>query len=292
VFEALMDQTGMGLVGLLSERHPTEGISELIIPDLTAQVGLKYKLPVIAQWGYNDGVPVWKKYVPGKPLNHFTYIARIRGYPLGAHSQFLTADTQAEPEPKDLGYLFPRQYPIWSSRFYSKDDPKKVVHTSKVTVMPDGTVTNDLQIGVGEFPVTVGVPVSVKSTEGRVTCEAVEFSGWPKLLPADATVTLRWEEGPHREGKPGELNAINAKVAATISKVGVPLDVTLNEATEFTLDLGEVTLPAEAGGGKVKVGGKFILTPEKAGQKVELVVHNGTIDTHQKTVVPGELPKK
>jgi hypothetical protein len=101
----------------------------LIIPDLTAQVGMKYKLPIIAQWGYNDGMPVWKKYEPGKPANHFTYMARVRGYPLGAHSQFLAADTQPEPEPKDLGYLFPRQYPIWSARFVQKDDPGKVVRT-------------------------------------------------------------------------------------------------------------------------------------------------------------------
>jgi hypothetical protein len=260
VFEALMDQTGMGLVGMLSERHPTEGIAELIIPDLTAQVGLKYKLPVIAQWGYNDGIPTWKKYVPGKPLNHFTYIARVRGYPLGAHSQFLTADTQAEPEPKDLGYLFPRQYPIWSARWMKKDDPTKVVRTSKVTVTPDGKVTNDFKAEVGEFPMTVGVPVSVKSTEGKLTCEAVELSGWPKLLPADAPFELGGD--------------VNVK-----GKAGEVVKLTLDKPTTITLSMGDVTLPAEAGGGKVPVKGTFILTPEKAGQKVELVVHNGTIPT-------------
>jgi hypothetical protein len=57
----------------------------------------------------------------------------------------------------------------------------------------------------------------------------------------------------------------------------------------FELSMGEVTLPAEAGGMKVPVQGTFVLTPEKAGQKVELVVHNGTIDTHQKTIPPAVL---
>jgi hypothetical protein len=279
VFDAAMDNTGMGLVGLLSERHPTDGIAELIIPDLTAQVGMKYNLPIIAQWGYNDGVPVWKKYEPGKALNHFTYIARITGYPLGAHSQFLMADTQAQPEPKDLGYLFPRQYPIWSSRFVKKDDPQKVVRTSKVYVHPDGRIVNDFHVEIGEFPQTVGVPVSIKSTDGVVTCEAVEGSGWAKLVPAGAEFTLGYITG----GKEKGLGVIDK------GKVGVPLSLTLTEATEFTLSLGEVTLPSEAGGKKVGVNGKFILTPEKKGQKVELLVHNGTIETKQKTIPPAVL---
>ena len=167
VFEALMDSTGTGILPMISERHQgTEPVS-LIIPDLTAQVGLKYHLPVIAQWGYNDGIPRWKLYESGKGGNHFTYISHVRGYPLGAHSQVLTADTQAEPEPKDLGYLFPREFPIWSSRFMKKDAPETVVRTSKVYVYPDGHTTNDFKVEVGEFPVTVGVPVTVKTTGGE-----------------------------------------------------------------------------------------------------------------------------
>ena len=216
VFDALMDETGTGIVPLLSERHPGTESVQLILPDATAQIGLQYKLPIIAQWGYNCGIPVWKNWET-KPGNHFSYASHVRGYPLGAHMQILADDLAATPEPQDLGYLFPRQFPIWSSKLFNKEG--KPVRTSHMIIKKDGTRTSDFSINVGEYPETVGVPVLVKTKDGPVVATAELLSGWPKLLPANAPLKIQSGTEPLAAtvGKPFELRIGTATMAGEVS---------------------------------------------------------------------------
>jgi len=250
VFAAVMDQQGTGLLELLSERTAGHGVATLILPDATAQVGLKHKLPIIAQWGYNVGMPVWKAWNE-KSGNHWTFAGHARGYSLGSHIGRLVDDFVAEPEPKDLGYVFPRQWPIWSSQIFSKDG--QLVRTSRVTINPDGTMTSDFKIEIGEYLKTVGVPVALKCAGGAVTATAVSLSGWPKLLAPGAAVEI--------------AGAMQAK-----GKVGETLRCTLDKESKFVITGPEVTLPPDTGGAKAPFRAEFTLTPEKPGVQVELTV--------------------
>jgi len=80
---------------------------------------MKYNLPVIAQWGYNNGMAEWLVWNE-KSSNFWSSKSKERGYTLGAHSARLLDDFVAEPEPLDIGYLFPRQFPVWSATLYNK----------------------------------------------------------------------------------------------------------------------------------------------------------------------------
>ncbi len=255
VFEAVMDEAGYGMVPLLSERHPATTSEGLILPDATCQVGLQYKLPIIAQWGYNCGMPVWKNWAK-KQGNHFTYASHKRGYALGAHMSILADDTAVTPEPKDIGYLFPRQYPIWSSRLHTKEGV--LTRTTNIYLKPDGTRISDFTIQVGEYPVTVGVPVLVKSSEGTVIATADALSGWPKLLPANAAVTIS-----------GDLTATGT--------VGTAFTFKLEKESHLVISGPDTVLPAEAGSGSQPFKAQLTLRPEKPGQTIELTVLNGTI---------------
>lgn len=231
VFQAAMNSEGTGLKKLLSERHPEGGDVDLILPDATAQVGLKYHLPVIAQWGYNCGIPVWTDWEK-KPGNHFSFASHARGYGLGAHVSILVDDMVAQTQPRDLGYLFPRQYPIWSSRLYTKDG--KLQRTSRVTIDGDGKMANDFRIEVGEYPVTVGVPVTIKVSGGSVTVTADKLTGWPKLLPERAALQV----SASTSQKPQQV------------KLGEPFNLAIPDEVIVTITGPEIALPAEAGGGK------------------------------------------
>ncbi|MBN2584202.1 MAG: hypothetical protein JXL80_14160 [Planctomycetes bacterium] len=252
VFEAVMNSEGTGLKKLISERHPEGGDVELVLPDATAQVGMKHKLPIIAQWGYNCGIPVWTHWEQ-KPGNHFTFASHARGYSLGAHVSILVDDMQAEPEPKDLGYLFPRQMPVWSSRLYTKDG--SLVRTSRIRIESDGRTSDDFKIEVGEYPATVGVPVRVRSPKGAVLVTADKLSGWPKLLPDGAAVTVS-----------GDLSGEG--------RVGTPMKFTLTGKARVVITGPDVTLPPEAGGEKVPFRAELTLEPEGNNLPVELTVVN------------------
>jgi hypothetical protein len=153
VLIAAMDERGTGIEAMLSERGRGTGSAGIIMPDLAAQIGMEYKLPILAQWGYNRGIPNWQK----NGGNHFTFASHIRGYQLGALCSSLVDDMAAEPEPRDLGYLFPRQMPIWTTRLLDKEG--KLLRTSKMEIQPGGDANSDYKIEVGEVPSTVGVPV-------------------------------------------------------------------------------------------------------------------------------------
>jgi hypothetical protein len=256
VFEAAMNSDGTGLKKLISERHAGGRDVRLILPDATAQVGMKYQMPIIAQWGYNCGIPVWTDWEK-KSGNHFTFASHTRGYSLGAHTSILIDDMAAKPKPKDLGYLFPRQYPIWSSRLYNKAG--ELQRTSRVTIGADGKMSNDFDIKVGEYPVTVGVPIAIKVSRGTVVVTADKLEGWPKLLPDGAEVTIS-----------GDVSAKGA--------IGQPITLVIPGKSHVVITGPEVTLPAEAGGKTVPFRAELTLEPQAEGrQSIELTVLRGTI---------------
>lgn len=255
VFEAAMDQEGMGILPMISERHQGNSPVRIILPDATYQIGVKYKLPIIAQWGYNVSKAAWGD--TGKPRrNFFASGSTARGYTLGAHHSILLDDMDPLPAPRDPGYLFPRQFPLWSTRAYSKDG--QLQHTSLMTFYPDGTQTSDYRIEVGEYPVTTGVPVTLKS-DGKVTAVANKLSGWPKLLPAGAK--LKFEGDVKAKGKAGK-----------------PVKFKLEKETTIVVTDPDTVLPPEFGDESIPFRAEFTLTPEKPGQKVELTVLRGTMD--------------
>jgi len=243
VFMAVMAEDGKGLVPLLSERGRSERRSNvrLVIPDATAQVGMKYKLPIIAQWGYNCGLSEWLKH--GNEIRNFwSSMSNTRGYTLGAHSARLLDDFNPVPEPEDQGYLFPRQFPIWSAKLFNKQ--QELVKTSHVYVNPDGTMVNDFKIEIGLYPETVGVPVHVESPGGTVIATAVSLDGWPKLLPGNA-----------------ELNVlVNGKLTKKI-RPDIPFKIKLKGATEIVINGPVIQLPETADFEKIPLKTVFILEP-------------------------------
>lgn len=261
VFVAAMDQRGQGILPMISERHQGTEPVDLIMPDATCQMGMKYQLPIIAQWGYNCGLKKWAEFEK-RPGNHFTFASHIRGYQLGAHVGRLIDDMAAEPMPKDLGYLFPRQFPTWSSRMHTKDG--NLVRTSRMFVHPDGQLTSDFDVKVGEYPETVGVPVSIKSPKGVVAVTADKLSGWPKLLPEGAAIEISGD--------------VSAK-----GQIGQTFSFTLEKETRVVITGPEVTLPPEAGGAKVPFRAELTLTPKEKGLPVELTVLRGTVPYTYKT---------
>jgi hypothetical protein len=254
VFEAAMNEQGSGILPMISERGRGNSPVRLILPDATFQVGVKHKLPVIAQWGYNCSQLAWAE-TDTRPRNHFATASNARGYTLGAHMSILLDDMQESPQPKDPGYLFPRQFPLWSTQVFSKEG--KLLRTSSMVFLPDGTQLSDYRIEVGEYPSTIGVPVMIKSS-GKVTAFAKKLSGWPKLLPPGARVSLS-----------GDIKAKGI--------TGQAIGVKLQRESEIVINGPDITLPADLGGEQMPFRAELTLIPEKPGQMVEVTVLNGTV---------------
>jgi hypothetical protein len=195
----------------------------------------------------------------------------MRGYPLGAFAVILLDDFHRDPKPRDLGYLFPRQFPIWSTQLFTKAGA--LVRTSRIHVRPDGTIYNDFAIEVGQYPRTVGVPISIESREGTVIASADELSGWPRLLPEKAEFAVSAHGAPIGRCRAEE-----------------PVTVTVRDKTEIAVAGPEIRLPTEAGGRRIPFRAVFSLEPEEAGRTLSVTfrVHRGTVPyTHE---FPPERP--
>jgi len=248
VLEAVVDANGTGLLPMFSERHPRTAPALLNVRDNAAQVGLLYHLPILAQLGYNEGLE--------DHYSFFKFASTVRGYPLGAWLRLLPDDLMAEPLPKDLGYLFPRQFPAWSTRCYAKDG-HKLLRTSTMVFAPDGTQVSDYHVDIGEVPETVGVPVTIKSA-GKVTVVAEKLSGWPKLLPVNAAVQISGDLAAH-----GQL--------------GQPIALKLAQAAKLVITGPETILPPEADAAQMPFRAELTITPERPDQEMELTVLGGTV---------------
>jgi len=96
-------------------------------------------------------------------------------------------------------------------------------------------------------------------SEGKVTAVANSLSGWPKLLPEDATLVATGDA--------------SAKI-----KLGKPFRIKLKKETRLVITGPETVLPSEFGGEKIPFRAEFTLTPDKPGQSVEITVLRGTTD--------------
>jgi hypothetical protein len=203
---------------------------------------MQYNLPVLAQWGYNDGMAKWLTW-NNESRNFWKSQSNARGYTLAALTQIMLDDFVPEPEPKDLGYLFPRQFPIWSTTLYTKKN--EPVRTSHVYINPDGTMQNDFKIEIGQYPETVGVPVSIESKEGTVIATALKLDGWPKLLPENAELTV----------------SVNGEVKNKVQP-GKPFELTFNGKAVIMISGPMIQLPKEANSEKVPFRAVFMLEPQ------------------------------
>lgn len=172
---------------------------------------------------------------------------------MGAFAARLLDDMAPGPEPADPGYLFPRQFPIWSSRLYTREG--ELVRTTVVSFHPDGRVENDFSIEVGEYLETVGVPMWVESPEGTVVATACELRGWPRLLPENAVFTVAAGRGEVGETRADE-----------------PVTLTVKEEVEVVVTGPDVTMPAVAGGGTTRFRAVLSLRPKEQGKALAVTV--------------------
>ena len=166
-----------------------------------------------------------------------------------------------EPEPQDLGYLFPRQFPVWSTRLCTKEG--KLVRTSSMVVSADGTQVSDYWIRRRRV---AGNGRRASASSGRKKARSRpsrrNSCGWPKLLPEGAEIEIT-----------GDLSARG--------KLGQAIPLTLAKATRLVITGPDITLPpeaiAEGQSPMVPFRAELTLVPEKPGQAVELTVLRGTV---------------
>ena len=259
VIEAAMDQSGTGILPLISERTRSKHTVSLVLPDITSQLGKQLNLPIIAQWGYNVGMPTWAKLGTERRFNHFIGCMNGRGYGLATHTGILLSDLEPQPVPQDLSYRFPRQWPIWSSRFYQKDDGSHT-RTSYITVHADGHMENDFQIQVGEFLETIGVPVTLEVSDGKVIAEAVAMQGWPALLDADTSAVVQTDRVTKNAG------------------INQPIELLLERETRVIITGPQQELPSATGNKTMDFRAELLLKPCQPGQKITIRVLNEVFD--------------
>jgi hypothetical protein len=121
---------------------------------------------------------------------------------------------------------------------------------------------NDFKIDIGLYPETVGVPVSVKSPEGTVIATALELSGWPKLLPENADLTV----------------SVNGEVKGKIMP-DEPFEIMIVNKAEIIITGPIIQLPPEASNEKIpfKVVFSLELLEKQKQLPVTIVLHRGTV---------------
>ncbi|MFW6153826.1 MAG: hypothetical protein ACOC95_01260 [Planctomycetota bacterium] len=158
VVEAMMLADGLRIDGGLSERGRAKS-GGLKAPDIVFQEAYRHGATKLAQWGANVSRLTWSQWPAGG--SQWPYASSARGYGLGAFLTWLTYDLQAEPEPKDLGHVFPRQWPVWTAVWMNKSGEE--VRRSKLIIRPGNVpAVNTFTWEVGQYPVVTGAPVAVE----------------------------------------------------------------------------------------------------------------------------------
>jgi len=228
VVEAMMLADGLRIDGGLSERGRARS-GGLKAPDIVFQEAHRHGATRLAQWGANVSALAWAQWPSGG--SQWPYASSARGYGLGAFLTWLTYDLAAEPEPTDLGHIFPRQWPVWTAVWMDKSGQE--ARRSTLIVRPgNAPAVNTFAWEVGQYPVVTGAPVAVEllgetpvaisdvTATGDVSAMArttprFEVDGKGRfednkvLLTGPATVTMIYEDGrvafgaaPVEEGKP------------------------------------------------------------------------------------------
>jgi hypothetical protein len=242
VVEAMMLADGMRIDGGLSERGRARS-GGLKAPDIVFQEASRHGATKLAQWGANVARRTWANWPDGG--SQWPYCRTARGYGLGAFLTWLTYDMNAEPEPKDLGHVFPRQWPIWAARWMDKQGNE--VRRSKIIVGPGGRMVNTFAWEVGQYPVLSAIPLAIEVAGDR----SVEIS--PDTVVGDVC------------GVPA-----NAKASLSITENGTTRTrtVALNDR-RFTLTIsGPATVRVAFAGGNA--AGAFTATPQQGSEPVTL----------------------
>ena len=176
---------GREIDGGLSERGGAKA-GGLKAPDLVCQEASRWGAAALAQWGFNESQYLWSH----RPSGMWSYVGTARGYSLGAHLTWQLFDLQAEPQPADAGVVFPRQWPVWTAKWMSKDGNQ--ARQSQLVVKPDGKMVNTFAWEVGQYPVVTGIPLAVTAEGGAVEIEALACKGSTAKLPegADGLLTI------------------------------------------------------------------------------------------------------
>ncbi len=202
VVRAMMLPNGRQIDGGLSERGHAKrgGVKEA---DILFQEAVRRDAPMLAQWGANASRYCWENWPRGRTLWPST--RSFRGYALGAFLTWQVYDLQEEPRPRDLGIVFPRQWPVWTARWMNKEGEQ--VRQSKIIAKPGGQMVNTFEWAVGQYPVLSAVPVAV-SAEGDVAVELhpLAYEGDVQALAADGVpvVATGPADGEVGQGKPME----------------------------------------------------------------------------------------
>jgi hypothetical protein len=179
VVTAMILPGGREIDGGPSERGEAKS-GGLKAPDMVFQEATRWGAPALAQWGANESQHLWSHW----PTGMWAYVASAKGYSLGAHLTWQIYDLQAQPAPADGGVVFPRQWPIWTARWMSKDGNE--VRKSQLVVKPGGKMDNSFAWEVGQYPVVTGIPLAVTAEGGAVEIEAGTFRGSTAKLPDSA----------------------------------------------------------------------------------------------------------
>jgi len=208
VVEAMVMADGRTFDGALSERGDAKE-GQMKSPDIVFQEAIKHRAPKLAQWAANSSAHVWGGFPRTGSL--WPYARTARGYGLGAFLTWQVYDLEADPKPRDLGIVFPRQWPVWTARWINKAG----VETRRSTLVARRGVglVHDFAWAVGEYPVLQAVPLAVESLGGPdVELRPVAYAGDTARLPAAAA--LRLTVGPAAEGAaPGAPRAMDGDAA-------------------------------------------------------------------------------
>jgi len=186
VVEAMVLPNGYEIDGGLSERGRAKR-GGLKAPDLAFQEARRWGATELAQWGANASKRVWSQWPRGGSL--WPSCSSFRGYALGAFLTWQCYDLQAEPEPRDLGHVFPRQWPIWTARWMNKEG--KEARLSKLIITPAGEMVNTFKWEVGQYPVLKAIPLAI-TVEGEtaVEIEPLGYEGDVGNLKAEGPIMV------------------------------------------------------------------------------------------------------
>lgn len=174
VVKAMILPNGWEIDGALSERGRGK-VGHLKAPDLAYQEAVRCGAKYLAQWAANASERAWSQYPRGGTL--WPSCSSFRGYALGAFLTWQCYDLQQTPEPKDVGVVFPRQWPVWAASWRSKETGEEV-RRSKCIITPDGQTVNTFSWEVGQYPVALGIPVAFTvDGEAAVEIHPVAYAG-------------------------------------------------------------------------------------------------------------------
>ncbi len=189
VAEAMILPDGLRIDSGLSERGG-DSPSGLKHADILFQEALRHDAPLMAQWGYNASHELWSNW-PDTRVTLWPGVRHMSGYALGAFLTWQVYDMAEEPQPRDLGIRFPRQWPVWTANWFNKD--REHVRTSRLIVGPAGIV-NTFEWEVGQYPELTALPIMPTADDAAVEIVPLAYEG--NVIELDAGTGATIATGP------------------------------------------------------------------------------------------------